>query len=126
MNWNENYWKFHQDMFIVFIELKIIGSWAESPQRDLNLKGDFMVSRREGSEIQIIAPDGLRRHLSFKEDAIVSINQNILTYNHEDADEITVDENEQAGKGKNQRHSITTRQSLLQVNRKTCKTQSYI
>ena len=100
MNWNENYWKFHHGMFIVFIELKITGSWAESPQRNLTLKGDFIVSRGEGSEIQIVAPDGLRRHLFFKEDAIVSINQNILTYNHTDANEITVNEDEQAGREK--------------------------
>ena len=87
-------------MFIVFIELKIMGFWVDAPQQNLNSRGDFIVSRGTGSEIQIIAPDGLRRHLSFKEDAMVSINQNILTYNPKDVEEITVDENEQAGKGK--------------------------
>ena len=87
-------------MFVVFIELKILGSWTSSPQRDLRLKGNFMVSCGSGSEIQIIEPDGLRRHLSFKQDTIISINQNILTYDPEQCDEITIDEKEQSGKGK--------------------------
>ena len=87
-------------MFVVFIELKISGSWVDSPQRNLELKGDFMVSTGNRSEIQIIEPDGLRRHLSFKSDAIISMNQNILTYNPDECNEITVDEKEQSGKGK--------------------------
>ncbi len=32
--------------------------------------------------------------------AIISINQNILTYNPDECDKVTVDENEQSGKGK--------------------------
>ncbi len=55
-------------MFVVFIELKITESWTSSPMKDLTLKGDFMVSNGTGSEIQIIEPDGLRRHLSIKQD----------------------------------------------------------
>ena len=100
MSWKENYWHYNHSMFLVFIELKISGSWTSSPQRDLRLKGDFMVSCGKGSEIQIIAPDGLRRHLSFKQDALITINQNILTYNPDDSNEITVDEKEQSGHGK--------------------------
>ena len=86
-------------MFVVFIELKITGSWTDSSKRNMNEKGDFMVSN-DKCEIQIIEPDGLRRHLSFKQDAKISINQNILTYNPEECEEITIDENEQSGKGK--------------------------
>lgn len=100
MSWKENFWKFSHSIFVVFIELKITGSWTSSTMKDLNLKGDFMVSNGTGSEIQIIAPDGLRRHLSFKQDAIISVNQNILSYNPDECEEITVDEKEQSGKGK--------------------------
>ena len=87
-------------MFVVFIELKITGSWTDSSMKNLNEKGDFMVSAGNGGEIQIIEPDGLRRHLSFEPDARISINQNILTYNPEECEEMTIDENEQSGKGK--------------------------
>jgi hypothetical protein len=100
MSWKENYWKFRHSMFIVFIELKVTGSWTSSPTKNMTVKGDFMVSTGEGCQIQLIEPDGLRRHLSFKTDAIISINQNILTYNPDECDEITVDEKEQSGKGK--------------------------
>ena len=87
-------------MFVVFIELKILGSWAKSPQRNLRLEGNFLVSTGNGSEIEIIEPDGLRRHLSFEQDATIVIEQNILSYNPETVGEITVDEQEQSGKGK--------------------------
>ena len=87
-------------MFLVFIELKILGTWVKSPQRNLTLEGDFMISTGDGSEVVLIAPDGLRRHLSFKADATIVIMQNILTYNPEKVDEIVVDEKEQSGKGK--------------------------
>ena len=87
-------------MFIVFIELKILGSWAKSPQRNLRLEGNFMVSDGISSEIEIIAPDGLRRHLSFDQDATIVIEQNILSYDPETAGEMTVDEQEQSGKEK--------------------------
>lgn len=99
MSWKENYWQLHHDMFVVFIELKIKGSWTESPQSNLNLKGNFMVSN-QGSSVELIEPDGLRRHLEFESDSTISIYQNILTYNSEKVEEITVDEKEQSGKGK--------------------------
>ncbi len=88
-------------MFVVFIELQIDknGSWVQSPQSDLNLKGNFMVSCGD-SIIQFIEPDGLRRHLSFQKDAKISINQNILSYNPDECEEITIDEKEQSGKEK--------------------------
>ena len=100
MTWKHNFWKHGHRMFVVFIELKLLGNWVESPQRNLNLKGDFIVSTGTGSEIEIIEPDGLRRHLSFAQDATITIEQNILSYNPKTAEEITVDEQEQSGKGK--------------------------
>ena len=88
-------------MFVVFIELKILGSWTKSQQHNLNLTGNFLVSTGNGSDVEIIAPDGLRRHLSFERDATISIGQNILSYNPDAVEEeITVDEQEQSGKGK--------------------------
>ena len=100
MSWKNNFWQFHHSMFVVFIELKIKGSWTDSPMTNLDLRGDFMVSTGDSCQIQLIEPDGLRRHLAFKQDAVISINQNILTYNPDECDEITVDEKEQSGKGK--------------------------
>ena len=100
MGWREEFWHLDHDMFLVFIELKIIGTWVESPQSNLNKKGDFMVSTGHNSGIEFIAPDGLRRHLAFKTDTTITIRQNILTYDSKTVEEIAVDENEQAGKGK--------------------------
>ena len=100
MGWQEEFWRLGHDMFLVFIELKIIGSWTKSPQYDLNKKGDFMVSTGHDAGIEFIAPDGLRRHMAFKADTTITIRQNILTYGSKTVEEIAVDENEQAGKGK--------------------------
>ncbi|MCE2507144.1 MAG: hypothetical protein J4F36_11915 [Nitrosopumilaceae archaeon] len=100
MSWKDNFWQLRHSMFVVFIELKIKGSWTDAPMKNLDLKGNFIVSTGEGCEIHLIEPDGLRRHLSFEQDAMISMNQNILTYNPDECDEITVDEKEQSGKGK--------------------------
>ena len=100
MGWQEEFWRLGHDMFLVFIELKIIGIWTASPQSNSNKKGNFMVSTGHGAGIEFIAPDGLRRHMAFKTDATITIRQNILTYDSETVEEIAVDENKQAGKGK--------------------------
>jgi len=50
--------------------------------------------------IHLIEPDGLRRILQFKQGSVISIEQSMLLYKQADCDEITVDEKEQAGKGK--------------------------
>ena len=77
MSWKENYWKFRHSMFVVFIELKITGSWTTSPHYNMELKGDFMVSTGGKCEIQIIEPDGLRRHLSLDSDEHLSVSFNL-------------------------------------------------
>ena len=99
MSWRHNFWKHGHKMFLVFIELKISGNWSKPLRCHSNLEDDFMVSTGT-SEVEIIAPDGLRRRLSFDQDATIAVTQNILTYDPEKVEEITVDEKEQAGKGK--------------------------
>lgn len=102
MSWITNFQKFEHRVHIAFIELKIEGSWV----RETKFMGagaiQFEVLKANSGNcvISVIEPDGLRRTLGFKEGSTMGINQNILSYNPEKVEEITVDENEQAGKGK--------------------------
>jgi len=99
-------WLFHtvtdtERMFIAFIECKISGTW----ERTFVTVGneDFPTYRamhQTNCEVHIIEPDGLRRIFHFNNGSHISVENNILTYQPDQADEITVDEKEQAGKGK--------------------------
>ena len=102
MSWTTNVEKFGHRMFIAFIELKIEGSWL--PRKGVSVTKtitfELLKAMGEHCSVQLIEPDGLRRHLEFAESTTIGINQNILSYDPSKAEEITVDEKEQSGKGK--------------------------
>jgi len=88
-------------MFISFIECKISGMWKNSTISDGKMEYPiFQAMNPQGCIIHLIEPDGLRRMLQFRQGSVVSIEQSILLYKPDDAEEITIDEKEQAGKGK--------------------------
>ncbi len=103
MSWVTDFSRFGHRIFIAFIELKIDGSWNKHTE----MMGDFrstpyevLSANSENCLVHIIEPDGLRRILQFTEGATISIRQNIFSYHQKQANEITVDEKEQSGKGK--------------------------
>jgi len=102
MSWTTNVERFGHRMFIAFIELKIEGSW--SPRKSVyvtrTINYELLEAMDEHCSVQLIEPDGLRRHLEFAQSTTIGINQNILSYDPSKAEEITVDEKEQSGKGK--------------------------
>jgi len=102
MSWTTNVEKFGHRVFIAFIELKIEGTWL--PQKSISvthvINYELLRAMGEHCRVHVIEPDGLRRLLEFAESTTIGINQNILSYDPSKADEITVDEKEQSGKGK--------------------------
>lgn len=103
MDWVRSYVALGHRMFIQFIELKIEGPWH--PYAHLVVKGEekevvLEAKNAETCRVHLIEPDGLRRIFHFTLGATINIHQNILSYHPEQADEIAVDEKEQAGKGK--------------------------
>ncbi len=102
MSWTTNVERFGHRMFIAFIELKIEGSWYTKKGVSVTKTISFELLKATGEHcrVQLIEPDGLRRHLEFAESTTIGINQNILSYDPDQAEEITVDEKEQSGKGK--------------------------
>ena len=102
MSWTTNVERFGHRMFIAFIELKIEGSWL--PRKGVSvtktISYELLRAMGEHCRVQLIEPDGLRRHLEFAEGSTIGVNQNILSYDPSKANEITVDEKEQSGKGK--------------------------
>ena len=101
MSWSKNYLDFGHNVFIAFIECKIEGNWGNKFAFDKEREGVLVCrDNAENNIVHLIEPDGLRRILQFSQGAIISINQNIFSYAEGFAQEITVDEKEQSGKGK--------------------------
>ena len=103
MDWTRSYNALGHTMFIQFIELRIEGSWK--PYATLIEMGKekeiALVARNgEGCVVHLIEPDGLRRIFEFTKGGTICLHQNILSYYPEQANEITIDEKEQSGKGK--------------------------
>ena len=102
MSWITDVLRFRHDIFIVFIECKIIGNWS-SKRAGGDESGHEVLTVWDNAEdhiVQVIEPDGLKRTLKFDYGATININQNILSYQSDTAEEIVVDEKEQSGKGK--------------------------
>jgi len=95
---------FHHNMFIVFIECKFDerGTWhrRSSPQTKTDYEAISVYDNSEHNEVHLIESDGLRRIFHVKQNATISINQNVLSYKSGYLEEIAVDEKAQAGKGK--------------------------
>ena len=91
----------HDRMFISFIECKISGMWKNSTISDGETEHPvFQAVNPQDCIIHLIEPDGLRRILQFRQGSVISIEQSMLLYKPDDAEEITIDEKAQAGKGK--------------------------
>ena len=54
--------------------------------------------------IDLVVLDGLRRSLQFSQGDMIDIDGNVLIYNNQNVDEITVDEKEQSGQDKTREH----------------------
>lgn len=108
-------------MFIAFIECKIEGSWMKKRVNSgtARLPRLFEYLEAQNSEtckVHVIEPDGLRRIFLFTAGATIDMNQNILSYNPNYADEITVDEQEQSGRGRTSQYSLENKlQELFQL-----------
>jgi len=102
MSWIIDYTRFRHDVFIVFIECKIEGRWDKKSAFG-DKSGHEVLYTTDGSEkniVHVIEPDGLRRMLHFQMGATISISGNVMSYASGQAEEMTVDEKVQAGKGK--------------------------
>ena len=102
MSWVTAFQKFGHRVFIAYIELKIDGSWkkvVENYGGPVSFSFEVLKSNSENCQIHVIEPDGLRRILEFAEGGTIALHQNILSYDPKQANEITVDEKEQSGKG---------------------------
>jgi len=102
MSWVTNVRKFGHRMFIAFIELRIEGDWEPEIQHYGGGAINYGLLRAIGKDcsVHVIEPDGLRRILGINQSSTIGISQNILSYDPSKVEEITVDEKEQAGKGK--------------------------
>jgi len=101
----QDYTILKHSMFIAFIECKIKGSWMKkrvnSGTAKLPRLFDFLEAQNDADcEVHVIEPDGLRRMFHFTAGATIDMNQSILSYNPQYAEEITVDEKEQSGRGR--------------------------
>lgn len=97
-----DYEKLGHHVFIVFIELKIDGSWKKYniPDEHSTNHEVLAADHIENCIIHIIEPDGLRRILNFTKGGTISIHENVFSYKPKHVSEITVDEKEQSGNGK--------------------------
>ena len=99
-------WLFHtrtalDRMYVAFIECKVSGTWEPSTVSDGKLVfPTYRAVHPTNCEVHIIEPDGIRRIFHFAAGSHISIEQNILNYHSDQAEEIVVDEKEQSGKGK--------------------------
>ena len=93
--------RFGHDTFIVFVEFKIEGSWEiVNWATNFGTISILTATENENCRIHLIEPDGLRRILHFTKGGTLNMNQNVLSYFSQQVDELTIDEKEQAGKGK--------------------------
>ena len=104
MSWVDDLVTFRHNVFIVFIECKFSDQATWHRRSSPQTKTDYeVVTVYDGSEhniVHLIEPDGLRRIFHVKQNATISIKQNVFSYQSGMLDEISVDEKEQVGKGK--------------------------
>ena len=98
-------------LYIAFLECKLKGSWATSkgpiitPINQERSTYDLLQrAMNNDCRIDLVVLDGLRRSLQFSQGDMIDIDGNVLIYNNQNVDEITVDENEQSGQGKSREH----------------------
>lgn len=98
-------------MHIAFLECKLKGSWMSAYGPSITPLGGNSPSvdvlqraMNEDCRVELIMLDGLRRTLQFSQGDMIDISSNVLIYNNQNVDEITVDEKEQSGQGKSREH----------------------
>lgn len=101
-DWITDYLLLGHNISIVFIECKIDGDWYRTEVKDQynSVHGVLCARNSENCQVTIIEPDGLKRILLFTKGATINKVHNVFLYHSGQADEITVDEKEQAGYGK--------------------------
>jgi len=85
---------------VTFLECEYRGLWKrKAPMFDEQNWISYVVGHKDGAEVWIVRPDGLRRAWKFKEKSVVLFGQNAIRFDHDSIiEEIAVDEDEQQGK----------------------------
>jgi len=90
---------------VTFFECELRGLWNKLPE-DFNpihrLEpgwGYYRVQHKDGQEIWLVRPDGLKRAWIFRDAAIIKLGPNSIQFDHDDIlEEIAVDEDAKEGK----------------------------
>jgi len=98
-------------MYIAFLECKLKGSWMSAagpsitPLNTSSPTVDILTrAMNDDCSVELIVLDGLRRTLQFSQGDMIDISSNVIIYNNQNVDEITVDEKEQSGNGRSREH----------------------
>jgi hypothetical protein len=83
--------------YIIFLECQVRGNWTETT--DVGRTSRDCTAQDDNAEVGLVRQDGLRRNFIFKRGAVVSITPMMLGLENDDVvNELTVDEDGQAGK----------------------------
>ena len=92
--------------YISFLECEVRGFWLADD--DLGMMNDDLPSQQvwniyhaavKGSEISLVRPDGLRRMFRFKNNAEVSIGQQMVRFDQDDVlEELSIDDDKKIKK----------------------------
>jgi len=83
-------------VYLSCLEVRFIGAWNCDASMHYRSAGD--------AEVRLVEANGVRRYFKFKDDSFVTLlPTNVLTFEYDSAEEVlSVDEDAQSGKGKNQ------------------------
>lgn len=92
-----------KESFLTFIECTFDGGWQDIQEIGLitvtESPGTTYRAWQEPAYIYLVRADGLRRNLSFRNEAQVIIHPGMIHFKNDDfLEEVRIDENEQAGK----------------------------
>ncbi len=95
--------KEYEELFITFLECKLVGFWEpqtlDPPRNQVDVWATFRSFREPDCKVELVAPDGLRRTFAIRNSSFVSIGNNVIRLSAGAIkDEITIDEDAQAGK----------------------------
>jgi hypothetical protein len=84
--------------YLSFLECELKNNWNQILYK-VGYEWYYYKANADSAELWLVRPDGLKRGFRFKEGAQIQIGMMMLKFAHEDMiDEITIDENERAGK----------------------------
>lgn len=89
--------------YLTFLECEVRGGWYDEQTKSQFSVGKGEETRwrawQEPAEVLLVRQDGLRRHLSFRNQSLVIIHNGMIEFNQEDfLVEIRIDEDEKEGK----------------------------